>query len=45
MSTAMSYKLMKELLDHKSEQWDSEKVIHEYKEIQELEKCLSVGSD
>ena len=41
----MSYKLMKEFLDHKGEQWDPEKVIREYEEIQELEKGLSAESD
>ena len=41
----MSYKLMKEFLDHKGEQQDPEKVIREYEEIQELEKGLSAESD
>ena len=36
----MSYKLMKEILDHKGEQWDLEKVIREYEEIQDLEKTM-----
>ena len=44
-STAMSYKLMKEFLDHKGEQWDPEKVIREYEEIQEPEKGLSAESN
>ena len=31
---------MKEILDHKGEQWDLEKVIREYEEIQDLEKTM-----
>ena len=39
------YNLMKEFLEHKGEQWDPEKVIKDYEELQSMLQDLAVDDE